>query len=122
MIGIVAAVGGEIERDREAFLPGGEVAAVERVGIFRRGEAGILPDRPGLIDVHGRVGTAQKRRNSRPRLQEVDAFEIGFAVAGIYRDALGRQPRFSAAALFRNGGFLKCDIRKIRYAAHWLPS
>ncbi len=36
MIGVVAAVGGEIECDREAFLAGGKVAAVEGVGIFRR--------------------------------------------------------------------------------------
>ncbi len=79
MIGIVAAVGGEIERDREALLPGGEVAAVERVGILRRGEAGILPDGPGLVDIHGRVGAAQIGRDARPGLEEIDAFEIGFA-------------------------------------------
>ncbi len=48
MIAVVAAVGGEIEGDRQALLPGGEIAPVEGVGILRRGEAGILPDGPGL--------------------------------------------------------------------------
>ena len=64
MVAVVAAVGGEIEGDREAFLAGGEIAAVEGVGILRRGEAGILPDGPWLGDVHGRVGAAQERRDA----------------------------------------------------------
>src|SRR2546429_234874 len=81
MIGIIAAVGGEVERDRKTFLAGGEVAAIERVGIFRRREAGILPDGPGLVDIHGRVGATQIGRDARPGLEEVDAFEIGLAVA-----------------------------------------
>jgi hypothetical protein len=73
MIRIVAAMGGKIERDREALLSGGEVAAIKRVGVFSRREAGILPDRPGLVDIHGGVGAAQVRRDARPGLQEVDA-------------------------------------------------
>src|SRR6267142_1875566 len=36
-------MGGKIERDRKALLPGGEVASVEGVGIFGRREPGILP-------------------------------------------------------------------------------
>ena len=118
MIGIVAAVGGEVERDRKAFLPGREVAAVERVGIFRRGEAGILPDGPGLVDIHGRVGAAQIGRNTRPGLQEVDAFEIDLAVAGLDRDTFGRQPRLGAAGGLRGRGGFEGDICEVRYAAH----
>jgi len=49
MIAVIAAMGGEIERDRKPLLPGGEIAPVERVGILRRGEAGILAYRPGLV-------------------------------------------------------------------------
>jgi len=59
MIAVVAAVGGEIEGDGKAFLAGREVAAVERVGILRGGEARILPDGPGLGHVHRRIGAAQ---------------------------------------------------------------
>ena len=112
MIAVVAAMGGEIERDREALLPGGEVAAIERVGIFRRGEPGILPDGPGLVDIHGRVGAAQIGRDAGPGLEEVDAFEIGFAVAGLYQDALGRQPRLGAAGRFGAAVFSKAIFAK----------
>src|SRR5712672_1045259 len=121
MIRIVAAMGGKIERDREALLPGGEVAAVEGVGILRRREAGILPDSPGLVDIHGGVGAAQVRRDAGPGLQEIDALEIGFAVAGVDENALGREPRLDAAYGFGAGGRFKCDVRKVRYAAHRLP-
>src|ERR1700740_2984563 len=97
MIGIVAAGGSQIERDREALLPGGEIAAIECVGIFRRGEPGILPDGPGLVDIHGGVGATQVGRDARPCLQEIDALEIGLAVSGLYEDALGREPWLGAA-------------------------
>ena len=34
MVAVVAAVGGEIEGDREAFLAGGEIAPIEGIGIL----------------------------------------------------------------------------------------
>ena len=111
-------MGGKIERDRQTFLAGSEVAAIEGVGILRRGEAGILPDGPGLVDIHGGVGAAQVRRDAGPGLEEVDACKVGFAVAGFYQDAFGREPRFGVAAGFGGGSFLERDIREIRYAAH----
>ncbi len=46
MIGVVAAMGGEIEGDGDALLAGGEVPTIEGVGILGGGEAGILPDGP----------------------------------------------------------------------------
>ncbi len=58
MIAVIAAMGGKIEGDRQAFLAGGQIAPVEGVGILRRREAGILPDRPRLGDIHGRIGAA----------------------------------------------------------------
>ena len=33
MVAVIAAMGGEVEGDGEAFLPGGEIAAVEGVAI-----------------------------------------------------------------------------------------
>src|SRR3546814_12390933 len=47
MVGIVAAVGGEVEGDGQAALPRLEVAAVEGVRFLRRREAGILAQCPG---------------------------------------------------------------------------
>ena len=115
MIGVVAAMGGEIEGDREAFLSGGEIAPVEGVGIFRRGEAGILPDGPGLVDIHGRVGAAQIGRDAGIGVEEVDAGEIVRAVDRLHRNAFRRQPglggcrrtrplRFAQSRLWRNSG------------------
>ena len=89
---VVAAMGRQIERDREAFLAGREIAPVEGVGILRRGEAGILPDRPGLRDVHGGVGAAQERREAGIGVEEVEAGEIVRAVGRLHRDAFGREP------------------------------
>ena len=80
MIAVVAAVGGEIEGDGEALLPGGEIAPVEGVGILRGGEAGILPDGPGLRRVHRGVGAAQERRLAGIGVEEIEPGEIGFAV------------------------------------------
>ena len=92
MVGVVAAMGREVEGDREALLPGREIAAVEGVRILGRREAGILPDRPGLVDVHGRVGAAQVGRQAREGVEEVDAVAVLGAVARLDRDALGREP------------------------------
>jgi hypothetical protein len=47
VVAVIAAVGGQVEGDRQALLPGGEVAAVEGVRFLGGGEAGVLPDRPG---------------------------------------------------------------------------
>ena len=77
MVGIVAAMRRQVEGDREALLPGGEVAPVEGVRILRRREAGILPDRPGPPDIHRRVGAADKGRQARPAIDEIDALAIG---------------------------------------------
>ena len=70
MVAVIAAMGGEVEGDRQALLAGGEVAAVEGVGFLGRREAGILPDRPGLLDIHGRVGAADEGRDARARCRE----------------------------------------------------
>ena len=102
MVEVVAAVGGEIEGDREALLPGGEVAAVEGVGILRRGEAGVLPDGPRLGDVHGRVGAAQIGRDAGIAVEAGEAVEIVRAVGGFDGDAFGREPGFGARRRMRH--------------------
>ena len=76
MIGIVAAMRGEIEGDGNALLTGGEVAPVEGVGILGRREAGILAYGPGTLHIHGRVGAAQVRRQARQPVEEVEALAI----------------------------------------------
>ena len=112
MVAVVAAVGGEIEGDREALLPAGEIAAVERVGVFRGGEAGVLPDGPRLRHVHGRVGAAQIRRDAGIGVEEVEAGEIVRPVGGLHRDAFRREPGLAAAGCRGGGGAAKSTLAK----------
>ena len=93
VIAVVAAMGGEIEGDREPLLSGGEIAPVEGVGILGGGETGILPDRPRLGQVHGRVGPAQVRRDAGKGVETIEAVEIVGAVGALDRNAFGREPR-----------------------------
>ena len=118
MVGIVAAVGGQVEGDRQALLPGREVAAVEGVGVLGRGEAGVLADRPGLVDVHGRVGAAQVGRQARPGVEEVEPGQIRRAVGALHRNALGRQPRLARRRDGRQGGVRERNAGEIGNAAH----
>ena len=89
VVGVVAAVGGQVEGDAEPLLPGREVAPVERVGLLGGGEAGVLPDRPGLGGVHRRVGPAEVRREAGPGGERVEALEVVRVVARLDLDALG---------------------------------
>src|SRR6185437_12035595 len=118
VVGVVTAVGGEVERDRETLLSGGEIAPVEGVGILRRGEAGILPDGPGLADIHGGVGAAQVWRDAGPGIEEVDAFEVRLAIEGLDQDPLRREPGFGVTRGAGVGGALERDICKVGYSAH----
>ena len=119
MVGIVAAVGREIEGDRQALLPGREVAPVEGVRILRRREPGILAHGPRLVDVHRRVGAAQEGRQARIGVEEVESGPVLGPVGRFYRNRLRRQPgRARGLALQGHARRLPCDIGKIGYAAH----
>ena len=102
VIAVVAAMRREVERDREALLAGREIAAIEGVGILGRGEAGILPDRPRLIDVHGRIGAAQERRLPRETVERLGSGPIVRTVERLDCDALGRDPSFSSGIVHRS--------------------
>ena len=93
VVGVVPPVGRQVERDRQALLTGGQVAAVEGVGVLGGREAGVLADRPRLVDVHGRVRTTQEGGDARVRVEEVEALQVGGAVERLDVDALGRAPR-----------------------------
>ena len=58
VIGVVAGLRRQVERDREPRLPLGEVAAVERVGLRRRRVAGVRPHHPGLVGLGQAVAHA----------------------------------------------------------------
>ena len=100
MVGVVAAVRGQVEGHRQTLLACGEVAAVECVGLFGRGEAGVLADGPRTHHVHRRVGTAQERGDARRVVQVLHAFEVFGRVGALDGDALGREPRLDFTAAF----------------------
>ena len=104
VVAVVAAVGRQVEGDRQALLAGGQVAAVERVGLLGGGEAGVLADRPRLVDVHRRVRAAQVRDDAGVRVEEVDAVAVGGGVQRADVDALRRLPRRSPAVAGGRGG------------------
>ena len=113
VVAVVAAVGGEVEGDRQALLPGGEVAPVEGVAVLGRGEAGILPDRPGLGRVHGGVGAAQVGRQAWPGVQEIQTGRVGGGVERRDGDALGGLPGQClrwVAGLGGEGGAPSCRV------------
>ena len=62
MVGVIAAVSGQVEGHRQTFLPGRQIAPVEGVGVRRGGETRVLADGPRLVDVHRRIGPADERR------------------------------------------------------------
>jgi hypothetical protein len=96
MIRVVAAVGGQVERHRETFLSRGKVAPVERVGLGRRGEPGVLTDCPRLVDIHRRVRPSNKRRLAGKGVQWVttglDAGAVGGDVHRLDVDVLRGVP------------------------------
>src|SRR5436305_1983653 len=65
MVAVIATMRREIEGDRQPCLAAGERVAEEAVGLLGGREAGILPDGPGPVGVHGGAGAAQIGRHAR---------------------------------------------------------
>jgi hypothetical protein len=76
MVGVVAAMGGEIERNRQTLLTRGQIAAIEGVGFLGGGEARVLAHRPRLGHVHGRIRPAQERRHPGDIAQMLQIFDV----------------------------------------------
>ncbi len=101
MIGVIAAVGGEIEGDGEALLPGRDVAAIEGVGILGRREAGVLADGPGLQRVHRGIGAAHERRDAGQGVEEVESGGVGLRRRGLMAIPSGASQAMPARACRR---------------------
>ena len=82
MIGVIAAVGREVERDGQTLLARRQVPAVEGVTLLGGGEAGVLPDGPGPGHIHGGVRPAQIRGHARHEVQVVHVLVVVLSVQG----------------------------------------
>ncbi len=65
VVAVIAAVGGQIECDRNALLPGGKVATVKGVGFLGGGKACVLANGPGAACVHRGLDAAGEWRLAR---------------------------------------------------------
>src|SRR3569623_1884239 len=92
---------GESEGDRQALLPGGEVAAVKGVRVLGGRETGILPDRPRPPGIHRRAHAAGERREARQA--GIGGHVLG-GVEGLDVDPLRRVPGQVGALHFLGGG------------------
>ena len=92
VVGVVAPVGGEVERHRQPHLPGGEVLAVEGVGLLGGGEPGVLADRPRTVRVHRGPGPPDERLEAGQGPDGLEALEVGLGVERLHRDPLGGRP------------------------------
>ena len=66
VVGIKAELGREVEGDREPRLAALEQIAEAGVRLLGRGEARVLPDRPGTAAVHVRIRPARERELAGP--------------------------------------------------------
>ena len=118
VVGVVAAVGGQVEGHRHALLAGGQVAPVEGVRLLGGGEPGVLADRPRPARVHRGAHPAHERRATRGCVSTCSsAVEVGRGVQRLHDDALGGLPhqRVGVGALEVLGG-----ERPPGLGAHWV--
>ncbi len=92
MVGVVAAMGGEVERHRYALRAGGERLAIEGVGFLGGGETGVLADGPRPRRVHRRLRPAQEGLEPRQGVGVGQCGGVGRGVEGLDRQAFGRDP------------------------------
>ena len=83
-------MGREVEGDGKPFLPRGEVAAIESVGLFGGRETGVLADGPRLCGVHGGARAANERRQAGQGAGHFQIIKIGFGIQRLNVNALCR--------------------------------
>ena len=92
VIGVIAAVGREVEGYGQTFLTGREVAAVEGVGLLCGGESCVLTDGPRTERIHGAVRATEERRNTGDVVEVLHALQVLFGVDRLDVDEFWRLP------------------------------
>src|SRR5690554_2802132 len=89
MIGIVTAMGGEVESDRQPFLSLGQVSAIEGVAFSGSGKTGVLANGPRPAGVHRRIRPPHKRRHAGIADELFQAFGVIGRISALNGNALG---------------------------------
>ena len=109
----------QVERDREAFLSGCQIAPVKGVRFLGSRKTRVLPDRPGLHGIHGRVRTTQEGRIPGRVFQMFQCRPGQPQCTAASRNPLGGHPRrgriSSVCRLCRLRAKLVVDFRKVRF-------
>ena len=106
VVGVVAAVRGQIERHRHALPAGRQRLAVKRVGFFGGRKTGVLANGPGPHRVHGGLRAAQVGLKPRQGVGVGQVLRVLGGVQRLDRNAIGRDPvqRVDITAWRRFGG------------------
>ena len=92
VVGVVAAVGRQVEGHRDALAAAGQRLLVEGVRLLGGGEPGVLADGPGPHRVHGRLRPAHEGLEARQGVGEGQSLQVLLRVQRLDGDALGRVP------------------------------
>ena len=111
MVGVVAAVGGQVEGHAQTLLTGLDVGLVEFVTLLHGGKPGVLTDGPRSLRVHGWVGALGEGELSREFFLFVgrgQVLHILGRVDGLEGDPFGSREaeRVGILPLHLLGGFL----------------
>ena len=90
IVGVVTAMGRQVERDGKTFLTGGQIAAIECVGFLSGGETRVLANRPRTEHVHRRVRAAQAGRDTAGKIEMVHVVVLVMGVERANLDMLHR--------------------------------
>ncbi len=126
MVGVVAAVGREVEGDGDPLSAAGEGPLVEGVRFLGGGEAGVLADRPGPDRVHRRLRPAHEGLKAGQRVGVGKPLDVARRVEGFDDDSLGRDPIEGgdiALGRFRGGFLPRGEVGGTRqFLGHLEPS
>ena len=92
MVGVIAAVRGQVERDRHALPARSQGFAVESVGFFGGREACVLTDRPWAHRIHGRLRPTNEGLVPWQGVGVRQVFDVFGGVERLDDDAVGRFP------------------------------
>ena len=114
VIGVVAAMGRQVEGHRKPLLSGRQIAPVKRIRLLGRREARILADGPGLHHVHRRYGPRRYGGNAGGVSQVLHALQVLARVVALDDDVFRRQPFGRLRPLPLQRRSLIVDLGKIR--------